>query len=159
MKRLIQVVGAVKLALGLLIAGAVVAAAAAHATLPDQAAGGQDRAAAGGANGEDHAAAGPKAAPVNQGQGPDVEAVTDRLADNQDRLLTNLDDVVARLQDNGANQHAVDAVQAVIDRLTNEDVGLNRASDAVSAHGAAAHGELPVAAADHPTPDNHPGPP
>jgi len=70
MKRLIQVVGAVKLALGLLIAGAVVAAAAAHATLPDQAAGGQDRAAAGGANGEDHAAAGPKAAPVNQGRAP-----------------------------------------------------------------------------------------
>jgi hypothetical protein len=159
MKHLIKGVGAVKLALGLLILGAVVAAAAAHATLPDQAATGQDRAAAGGANGQDHAAAGPKGAPADQAQAVDIQAITDRLADNQDRVLSNLDEVVARLQDAGANQHAVDAVQAVIDRLTNENIGLNRASDAVSAHGAAAHGELPTAAADHPTPDNHPGRP
>jgi hypothetical protein len=148
MKHLIKAVGAAKLALGLLILGAVVVAAAAHATLPDQAAIGQDRAAAGGANGQDHGAAGPKGASDGQAQGLDLQAVTDRLADNQNRVLTNLDEVVARLQDTGANQHAVDAVQAVIDRLTNENVGLNRASDAVSTR-----------AADHPTPDNHPGRP
>jgi hypothetical protein len=30
------------------------------------------------------------------------------------------------------NQHAVDALQKVIDRITNGDTGLNRASDAVT---------------------------
>jgi hypothetical protein len=156
MRRLIKAVGAVKLTLALLILGTVVTAGAVHSTLPSQATNGQDHAAAGAANGQDHAAAGAaNGQSANTAQDLDTEAVTDRLAANEDRLLTNLDKVLARLQDAGANQHAADALQAVIDRLTNESIGLNRASDAVSSQGTA-HGELPEAATNHPTSDDHP---
>ena len=159
MRDLIQALGAVKLALAVAILGAALAAGAVHATLPEQAARGQDHAAAGAAKGQDHAAAGASnGQSAEKAQGLDTQAVTDRLAANQDRLLTNLDDVVARLQDAGANEHAVDALQTVIDRLTNDNVGLNRATAAVTAHGAA-QGGLPEAATNHPTADNHPGRP
>ena len=159
MRGLINTVGAVKLALALIIVGAVVVAAAGQAALPDQAAKGQDRAAAGAANGQEHGAAGAgNGQSADQAQGLDTEAVTDRLTANQDRLLTNLDKVLAKLQDAGANEHAVDALQAVVDRLTNENIGLNRATDAVSTHGAAQAG-LPEAATNHPTSDNHHGRP
>jgi hypothetical protein len=161
MRGLIKSIGAVKLILAATILTTVVAAAASvHATLPSQAATGQDHAATGAANGQDHAAAGAAngQSADTAGQGLDLQAVTDRLAENQARLLTNLNDVLARLQDSNANQHALDAVQAAIDRLTNENIGLNRASDAVTAHGAAS-GELPEAATNHPTSDNHPGRP
>ncbi len=80
-----------------------------------------------------------------------MTAVTDQLAANKARLLAALNAVMDRLTANGhANQHAIDALQKVIDRITNGDTGLNRASDAVTNGGSSTN---------HPTPSDHPGQP
>lgn len=130
------------LAVVLSVSGALVV----YATLPSAADDGQARAAAGAANGQ---------AGQNQSDEHPAENVAegqstalDQLAENQDRLLATLGDVLARLSDNeNVPDAATDALQNVIDRLGG-DIGLNRAMDAVGGDtGAPA---LPEAATNHP---------
>jgi hypothetical protein len=117
-------------------------ALAAYAALPTASDNGQAHAAAGAANGQ-------AANRPSQNTGEKPSSVSDQLSANQERLLSNLTDVVDRLTNGGhAAQNAIDAVNNVIDRLTNEDIGLNRAMEAVSG---ADHPDLPDAASNHPS--------
>jgi hypothetical protein len=130
------------LAIVLSISGALVV----YATLPSAADQGQAHAAAGAANGQagqNHADAHPA---ENTGEGQST--ALDRLAENQERLLAKLGEVLARLTDNeNVPDAATDALQRVIDRLGG-DIGLNHAMDAVGGDtGAPA---LPEAATNHP---------
>lgn len=160
---LVKALGVAKGAMAVTVLTAVVAAGAAQATLPSQSANGQAHATAGAANGQSSQNNGPS----TQGdtQKPDTQAVTDQLATNQQRLLANLNAVLQRLTDAGANQHAIDALTNVIDKLTNDDIGLNRAQQAVTNQGGGPPAPVPVpvvgnsAATDHPTPTSHPGRP
>jgi hypothetical protein len=156
---LVKALGVVKGAAAVTVLTAVVAAGAVQATLPSQSANGQAHATAGAANGQSSQNNGPS----TQGdtQKPDTQAVTDQLAANQQRLLANLNAVLQRLTDAGANQHAIDALTKVIDKLTNDDIGLNRAQEAVSNQGGGPPAPVPASSAgtDHPTSTNHPGRP
>ncbi|HLY35635.1 MAG TPA: hypothetical protein VKU35_02885, partial [Candidatus Limnocylindria bacterium] len=77
--------------------------------------------------------------------------VTDQLAANKTRLLATLNAVLTRLEANAhVNSHATDALTKVIDRITNGDTGLNRASSAVTNGGGSS---------DHPSASNHPAQP
>ena len=87
----------------------------------------------------------PDAAGSGHATADDAVDVWVQLGDNQDSLLSTLGDVVDRLGENDADAAAVDAVNNVIDMLTNDDIGLNRAGDAVSG--------------DHPNSEDHPGQP
>ena len=128
-------------AIVLSLGGALVA----YASLPSAADEGQARAAAGAANGQ---------AGQNQAlQRPEKNAADGqstalgRLAENQDRLIATLGDVLARLSDNeNVPDAAIDALQDVMDRLA-VDVGLNRAMDAVGGNTNAP--ALPEAATRH----------
>ncbi|TMB57870.1 MAG: hypothetical protein E6J47_01420 [Chloroflexi bacterium] len=125
-----------------LIAAALTAggALAVQAALPSASDSGQAHAAAGAANGQ--------AASHLPQNGAKPSSVSDRLSANQERILSNLNDVVDRLTGGGhAAQNAIDALHNVIDRLTNDDIGLNRAMEAVSGAG---HPALPDAAIRHP---------
>jgi hypothetical protein len=121
-------------AMVLSVGGALVA----YAALPSASDNGQAHAAAGAANGQ-----AASHLPQNAGE---PSSVSDQLTANQERVLSNLSDVVDRLTNGGhAAQNAIDAVNNVIDRLTNDDIGLNRAMDAVSGAGQPA---LPDAASN-----------
>jgi hypothetical protein len=138
---LLKAIGVVKVAVAVGTLTAVTAFAATQVSLPAASDGGQAHASAAAANGE----------AANPQTGKDVSAITDRLAANKARLLSTLNNVLSRLQANAnVNQHAVDALQKVIDRTTNGDTGLNRANDAVTNGGSSL---------DHPTASNHPGQP
>lgn len=151
---LAKALGVVKLTAITAILTTAVATGAVQASLPSQATNGQDRATAGAANRH----AGDQPATNEHAQGPNKEAVVARLGQNRDRVIANLTDVLSRLQDSNANQHAMDALQKVVDLMTSGDVGLNRASEVVADHGGGNAG-LPGPAVEHPTPDNHPGRP
>lgn len=162
---LIKALGVVKLAAVTALLTTIVAAAAVQPSLPTQASQGQARAAAGAANRNPRAAAGAangnapsQPATSESGQGPDKAAVVARLGQNRDRVLASLNRVLARLQGSKANSHATDALQKVIDRIANGTVGLNHAAQVVASHGAG-NASLPGPAANHATPDNHPGRP
>ena len=125
------------LAMVLSAGGALVA----YAALPSASDNGQARAAAGAANGQASTNV-----PDNAGVPADV---SDQLSANQERLLSNLTDVVDRLTDGGnAAQNAIDALNNVIDRLTNDDIGLNKAMDATSGAG---QPDLPDVVSNHPS--------
>jgi hypothetical protein len=130
------------LAVVLSVSGALVV----YATLPSAADEGQGRAAAGADNGEAGQNQADEHPAENTADGQST--ALDQLAENQDRLLATLGDVLARLSDNeNVPDAATDAVQGVIDRLGG-DIGLNRAMDAVGGDtGAPA---LPEAATNHP---------
>ena len=117
-----------------------------YATLPSAADEGQARAAAGAATGQ----AGQNQADEHPAENAADGQTTalDQLAENQERLVATLGDVLARLSDNAnVPDAATDALQSVIDRLGG-DIGLNRATDAVGGNtGAPA---LPEAATNHP---------
>jgi hypothetical protein len=125
------------LAVVLTAGGALVA----YATLPSASDGGQAHAAARGANGQQDSH------PQSNGDVP--TSVSDQLSANQDRLLSHLQDVVDQLSNGNASQHAVDALNKVIDRLTNEDIGLNRAMDATSGN-TGKPATLPPVVSNHP---------
>ena len=94
--------------------------------------------------------------------GQDVAAIQARLAANKARLLATLESVLARLEANNVNSHAIAAIQKHIDALdaTSGTTGLDRASAAVGrAHGAPDGTTGTFSAGDHPTPGNHPGRP
>lgn len=149
---LIKALGVLKLTVITAVLTTVVVAGAVQASLPSQATNGQERAGAAGANGHG------QDQPANENaQGPDKAAVVERLGQNRDRVIANLNRVLALLQDSNANQHAIDALQKVIDRITDGTVGLNRASEVVANGGGNAG--PPPAAADRPTPADHPGRP
>lgn len=128
------------IAAALSIGGAVVA----YASLPPAAASGQARAEAAAANGQadEH---------QDEHAGQGATGVADRLAENQERLFSTLNDVLDRLAANDkVPDAAIDALQGVIDRLGG-DIGLNRAMEAVGS--SADHPDLPDlpdAATDHP---------
>jgi hypothetical protein len=126
------------LAVVLTAGGALVA----YAALPSASDNGQARAAAGGANGlqDSH---------PSQDTGNAPSSVSDQLSTNQDRLLSHLQDVVDQLSSGDASSHAVDALNRVIDRLTNDDIGLNRAMDATS--GNTGKPDLPAVVSNHPS--------
>jgi hypothetical protein len=131
------------LAIVLSIGGALVA----YASLPNAATDGQGRAAAGAANGQ--AQQGPTDEHPVQNTADGQTTALDQLAENQARLFSTLDDVLARLSDNdNVPAAATDAVQNVIDMLGG-DIGLNRAKDAVGGDTGAP--DLPEAATDHPS--------
>jgi hypothetical protein len=101
----------------------------AYASLPSAADEGQARAAAGAANGQAGQNQADQHPEANTAEGQST--ALDQLAENQDRLLATLGDVLARLTDNeNVPDAATDALQKVIDRLGG-DIGLNRAMDAV----------------------------
>jgi hypothetical protein len=131
------------IAAALSISGVLVA----YAALPPQAGDGQARAEAGAANGQADSQGQAGENPVeNAGEGQST--ALDQLAENQDRLFATLGHVLEQLSDNeNVPDAAVDALQAVIDRLGG-DIGLNRAMDAVGGDTGAP--ELPEAATDHP---------
>lgn len=148
---LLKALGIVKVAVAA-TALTVATAFAAQGALPDASSGGQAHAAAASANAQTPDGAGQTAS------GKDVAALTTRLAANKARLLAGLEAVLTRLEANpNANQHAKDALQRVIDRLA-RDIGLNRATRAVSDPGAGTP-DLPSQTTDHPTGDDHPGKP
>ena len=125
------------IALMLTASGALVA----YAALPSASDNGQARAAAGAANGQ-------AANHPSENAGEPAADVADQLSANQERLLSNLSEVVDRLTAGGnAAQNAIDAVNDVIDRLTNDDIGLNRAMDATSGAG---QPDLPDVVSNHP---------
>jgi hypothetical protein len=126
------------LAVVLTAGGALVA----YAALPSASDNGQARAAFGGANGQQDSHL-----PQNTGNVP--SSVFDQLSTNQDRLLAHLQDVVDQLSNGNASSHAVDALNNVIDRLTNDDIGLNRAMDATS--GNTGKPDLPAVVSSHPS--------
>jgi hypothetical protein len=126
------------LAVVLTAGGALVA----YAALPSASDNGQARAAFGGANGQQDSHL-----PQNTGNEP--SSVADQLSTNQDRLLSHLQDVVDQLSNGNASSHAVDALNKVIDRLTNDDIGLNRAMDATS--GNTGKPDLPAVVSNHPS--------
>jgi hypothetical protein len=135
---LLKAMGVVKAALAIGTLTAVTAFAATQVSLPAASDGGQAHASAAASNAE---------AP---GSGK-AATVADQLAANKTRLLATLNAVLARLQANThVNSHATDAIQKVIDRITNSDTGLNRASAAVTNGGGSS---------DHPSASNHPGQP
>ncbi len=122
----------------MLAAGGALVAYAALASASDN---GQAHAAAGAANGQQDSHL-----PQNNGDQP--SSVSDQLSANQARLLSHLNDVVSRLTNGNASSHAVDALNKVIDRLTNDDIGLNRAMDATS--GNTGKPDLPSVVSSHP---------
>jgi hypothetical protein len=132
------------LAIVLSVAGALVA----YAALPSAADDGQARAAAGAANGQAEQEHG-QAADLPAGNAADGQSTAlDKLAENQDRLLAHLNDVLERLSSNeNVPDAATDAIQHVIDMLGG-DIGLNRAMDAVGGETGAP--DLPEAATNHP---------
>lgn len=146
---LLKAMGVVKAALAVGTLTAVTAFAATQVSLPAASDDGQAHASAAAAN--------------SVQTGKDVTTVTDRLATNKARLLATLDDVLGRLEANAhVNAHAIDALTKVIDRITNGDTGLNRASDAVANGGALS--DHPTAndhpsGSDHPSAGDHPGRP
>ena len=72
-----------------------------------------------------------------------------QLAANEARLVSNLQDVLATLKANtNANPKAIAALEAVINRLQNGDIGLNRAQANASGH---------PTPSDHPTASDNPG--
>jgi hypothetical protein len=113
----------------------------AYAALPPASDYGQGRAAVGAANGQQDTHL-----PQNSGEQP--ASVSDQLSANQERLLSHLQDVVDQLTNGNASQSAVDALNKVIDRLTNDDIGLNRAMDATS--GNTGKPDLPAVVSNHP---------
>lgn len=153
MVKLLKAAGVIQVAIAIATLTAV-AAFAAHASLPSAADAGQERAAAGAANGQAADAQGGNV----QGEGFDAEVVTDQLSENHDLVLANLDAVLERLEASDADQAAVDALEMVIEMLANDDIGLNRASDAVTNQGVD-EADLPPALDGLPTPDDHPGRP
>lgn len=121
-----------------LAVGGTIAAYAAHPPASD---GGLAHAAAGAANAAGHEQSGDH--PGSTG----ASAVPDRLAANLDRLEATLQDVLDRLTNGHAPDAAVNAIQAVIDRLGG-DTGLNHAAQAVGGdHGSP---DLPAVVANHP---------
>jgi hypothetical protein len=131
------------LAIVLSIGGALVA----YASLPSAAHDGQARATAGAANGE--AQQGPADEHPAENTADGQSTALDQLAENQTRLFSTLDDVLARLSDNdNVPAAATDAVQNVIDMLGG-DIGLNRAIAAVGGDTGAP--DLPQASTDHPS--------
>ncbi|HEY8921115.1 MAG TPA: hypothetical protein VIN32_00635 [Candidatus Limnocylindria bacterium] len=130
------------IAIVLSVAGSLVA----YASLPSAADEGQARAAAGAADGQAGQSQADTHPAENTGEGQST--ALDQLAENQDRLLATLGDVLARLSANeNVPAAATDAVQRVIDRLGG-DIGLNRAMDAVGGNTGAP--DLPEAATNHP---------
>jgi hypothetical protein len=130
------------IAIVLSIGGALVV----YASLPSAADEGQARAAAGAANGQGEQGQAGAHPAANTGDGQST--ALDQVAQNQDRLLATLDDVLTRLSDNdNVPEAATNAIQAVIDRLGG-DIGLNRAMDAVGGNTGAP--DLPEAATNHP---------
>jgi hypothetical protein len=150
---------AVPVKLGVILALAVTVAvlAAPPVELPAAAGDGQAAAGAGAANAPETAG---RPDEVTTGPEAQVEDVTERLSANLEKLVEHLQLVL----DERADEHATEALQAVIDRLSGENIGLTRAAEAVSAQGGASH-DLPAAATshpsgeDHPTSDDHPGRP
>jgi hypothetical protein len=134
----LSLIRAALLAVVLTAAGALVA----YAALPSASDNGQARAAAGGANGlqDSH---------PSQNNGGQPSSVSDQLSANQERLLSHLQDVVDQLSNGNASSDAIDALNKVIDRLTNEDIGLNRAMDATS--GNTGKPDLPAVVSNHPS--------
>ena len=137
-------------AAALSIGGALVA----YASLPPASNDGQARAEAGAANGQaanSHRSDGQADHHPDENAGQGTTTAGDRLAENQDRLVSTLSDVMDRLTANDkVPDAAVNALQNVIDRLGG-DIGLNRAMEAVG--GSADHPDhpnLPDAATDHP---------
>lgn len=160
MRNLVRAALPVKLAMLLALAGAIAVIAAPPADLPEAADAGQARAEAGAANAD--AADGQ---PADEGSDADADAahtedVIATLTENQERLLATLQLVL----DERADEHAAEALEAVIARLSTENIGLTRAAEAVSS-GGGAPADLPGAAEghpsghDHPSAEDHPGRP
>lgn len=156
-------------ALGLVKSVAAVAvlttatAFAAQAALPTVSDPGQAHAAAAAANANQHAVTPDLPDPANAASGKDVAAIQTRLAANKARLLEKLEAVLARLEANPkVNAHATDALKKVIERITNGDTGLNRATNAIDSQGGPdtpGQPTLPSQAQNHPGPGNPPSHP
>jgi hypothetical protein len=84
--------------------------------------------------------------------------VASQLDDNAARLEATLADAIARLQENGANQAAIDAVTAVHDAVAAGDRGLGTAAAAVAGAPVGPSADHP-SASNHPDSSNHPGRP
>ncbi len=161
MIRLIKALGVAKTVAAVSVLTAATAFAA-HTALPVDSTQGQTHAAA--------AAANATTAHVDARGGTDKTAGTDAttgtradvhaiLLANKARLLANFQDVLARLKANGANQHAIDAIQRHITDLTTGTSGLDRAMAAVAGSGGADQALkplLPGAALGHGRAGNHP---
>lgn len=161
MRHLLRAALPVKLGVILALAGtvAVFAAPPTDLPVPEVADDGQARVQAGAANGAE--AAGQPDEVGTTGHEAQGTEVIGHLEDNHERLLVHLKDVRAALEErDNVNEHATEALQAVIDRLSNteEPIGLLRAAEAVSGEGGPASG-LPSATTGHPTADDHPGRP
>ena len=159
MNRMLKPLLTAKLALALtLVAGTGVLAA--QVALPGAA---DPAAAAASANGietANQAPTGPDGeAPTGQESAAErlAEVVT-QLDDNAARLLATLDDAIARLQENGANQAAIDAVSAVRDSVQAGDHGLGTAAEAV-ANAPAGNAQAAAWAGNRPDAANHPSRP
>lgn len=126
---LIKALGVVKAALAIGVLTAATTFTATQVVLPAASANGQDHATAGPANAVDA----PAAVVPDISTGKDVQALVDRLSANQQRVLTNLEEVLANLKANpNVNEHATAAIQAVLDQLApGSGHGLDRATQAV----------------------------
>lgn len=153
MRYLLRAALPAKLAVLLVLGGVIAALAAPPVDLPEAADPGQSRAEAGSANAAEAAGVPADAGSDVDAAGAHVEDVTATLEANLTRLLETLQLVL----DEHADEHAADALEAVIERLSTEDIGLTRAAEAVS--GAGAPADLPEAAGDHPSADDHPAAP
>jgi len=146
MHRVLKSLVTVKLILGLtLLAGTGVLAA--QVSLPGTASPTAEDASAAGLETANQTPAEPAAG--HQSAGEQLSQVGELLDANADRLLATLNDAIARLEANGANQAAIDAVSAVRDAVAAGEHGLDTAAAAV---GNAPAGDAPA----HPSADNHP---
>jgi hypothetical protein len=101
----------------------------------------------------------PDAGPAGPQAADDHRAdVASQLDDNAARLMATLDDAISRLQENEANQAAIDAVTAVRDAVAAGDHGLGTAAAAVAAVPVSSSTDHP-SASDHPDSSTHPGRP